>query len=116
MYTIKLNNMAFHAHIGVLPEEQVVGQSLQIDLITQIEADPKHDDLSTTVSYGDFYQKVQTIVTNHHVKLIETLAQMIITQIKALDPRIGKTTVRIRKLGLPIDGVLDSVEIEMGDE
>lgn len=113
MYTIKLNNMQFHAHIGVLPEEKVVGQALQIDLVTEIDAEPKDDQLSTTVSYGDFYQHVQQIVTNSRVNLIETLAQSIISTIKSLDNRIGKTTVKIRKVGLPIDGIMDNVEIEM---
>ncbi|GHP12810.1 7,8-dihydroneopterin aldolase [Lentilactobacillus fungorum] len=113
MYTIKLNNMQFHSHIGVLPAEKVVGQALQIDLITVINADPQNDQLESTVSYGDFYQQVAQIVSSKQVDLLETLAQTILERIKSLDPRIGKTTVRIRKLALPIDGVIDNVEIEM---
>ena len=35
MYKIKLNNIKFRAHIGVLPEEKVLGQNLEIDLIVE---------------------------------------------------------------------------------
>lgn len=113
MYHIRMNNMQFHSHIGVLPEEKVVGQDIQIDLDVEANTQPHDDLLTTTVSYADFYEIVDHIVSNKKVDLIETLAQNIMTQIKKADARVGTVKVTIRKLGLPIDGVLDNVEIEM---
>lgn len=54
MYVIRLNNMRFHSHIGVLQEEKVVGQNIAIDLETTIDAVPHDDQLDSTVSYADF--------------------------------------------------------------
>lgn len=113
MYTIRVQNMQFHGHIGVLPEEKKVGQTLQVDLEAVINAVPVDDQLASTVSYGDFYPIVEKIIDESHVNLVETLAQKILTAIKQLDNRIQTVTVRIRKLNLPVDGVFNNVEIEM---
>lgn len=113
MYHIKMNNMQFHSHIGVLPEEKAVGQDIQIDVDVEAQTHPHDDQLSSTVSYADFYDIINHIVSNSKVDLIETLAQTIMMQIKHSDTRIGIVKVTIRKLGLPVDGVLDNVEIEM---
>ncbi len=39
MYKIKLNNMKFRAHIGVLSEEKILGQNLEIDVIVETNFD-----------------------------------------------------------------------------
>ncbi|AQW22050.1 dihydroneopterin aldolase [Lentilactobacillus curieae] len=113
MYKITVNNMQFHSHIGVLPEERVVGQPLQIDLIAEINAKPENDDLNSTVSYADFYPTIKRIIDKSNDKLLETLADKIISKIKQIDNRITRLTVRIRKINLPVDGVFDNVEIEV---
>ncbi|EHL95871.1 dihydroneopterin aldolase [Lentilactobacillus parafarraginis] len=113
MYTIRIKNMAFHSHIGVLPEEKKVGQTVQIDLDVVVNAVPKEDALSSTVSYGNFYPVIKEIIDQSRADLIETLAQQVILAIKNIDDRIQTVTVRVRKLNLPVDGVFDHVEIEM---
>ena len=113
LYYISLHNMRFHSHIGVLPEEKVVGQNIQIDLKVKVDADPTDDDLKSTVSYADFYPTIAKVIDNNQVDLVETLAQTVIAAIKNIDSRIMTVNVRIRKQGTPIDGVLDDVEIEM---
>ncbi|MFT8386180.1 MAG: dihydroneopterin aldolase [Lentilactobacillus hilgardii] len=113
MYIIRMQNMQFHSHIGVMAEEKEVGQNLQIDLETAVNATPIDDHLDSTVSYGTFYPVVEKIISENRVNLIETLAQKIIVAIKNLDSRIETVTIRIRKLNLPVDGVFNNVEIEM---
>ncbi|PAK87513.1 dihydroneopterin aldolase [Lentilactobacillus parakefiri] len=113
MYKITMHNMRFHSHIGVLPEEKVVGQNIQIDLKVAVNAVPADDDLKSTVSYADFYPTVANVIQNNRVNLIETLAQIIIDAIKNIDRRIAAVNIHIRKQGTPINGVLDDVEIEM---
>ncbi|GAA2979837.1 dihydroneopterin aldolase [Lentilactobacillus parakefiri] len=113
MYQITMHNMRFHSHIGVLPEEKVVGQNIQIDLKVAVNAVPADDDLKSTVSYADFYPTVANVIQNNRVNLIETLAQIIIDAIKNIDRRIAAVNIHIRKQGTPINGVLDDVEIEM---
>ncbi|MDR1568287.1 MAG: dihydroneopterin aldolase [Streptococcaceae bacterium] len=114
MYRIKINNMKFHSYIGVYPEEKKLGQNIEIDLVVKINDFVKADHLKYTISYSDFYQIVSEIVASSRVDLVETLAQEIISSIKELDRnKITQVSVRIRKLAVPIDGIFDSVEIEM---
>lgn len=106
--------MKFKSHIGVLPEEKILGQNLEIDLVVETNFDfSGKDELEETLSYVDFYEKISKIVEDSQVDLVETLAFDIIKKIKEEQDRIESVEVHIRKLAVPIDGIFDSVEIEM---
>ena len=114
MYKIKLNNMKFKGHIGVLPEEKILGQNLEIDLIIETNFDfSGRDELDQTLSYVDFYETTKLLITESRVDLIETLAFDIIQAIKSQSDRIAMVEIYLRKLTVPIDGIFDSAEIEM---
>ncbi|GBG97064.1 dihydroneopterin aldolase [Lactococcus termiticola] len=114
MYKIKINKMQFFGHIGVLPEEKVLGQKLEVDLIVETNFNfSGKDQLDETLSYVAFYEELEKLVAQSRVDLIETLAYQMIDRIKALDNRIGAVEVHLRKLAVPIDGIFDHVEIEM---
>ncbi|EHR38366.1 dihydroneopterin aldolase [Facklamia languida CCUG 37842] len=111
---IKLNNMQFYSHIGVFPEEKKLGQRLAIDLEVTLSQSISRDDLDETVSYATFYQVVADYIQTCRADLIETVALDLLDQIKAVSPqKIDKVKVNVRKLYLPIQGILDSAEIEV---
>ncbi|RZI48177.1 dihydroneopterin aldolase [Lactococcus kimchii] len=114
MYKIKLNNMKFKAHIGVLPEEKVVGQNIEVDLIVETNFDFSGlDQLEETLSYVDFYEATAQIIATSRADLIENLAFEIIRAVKASSERIAAVEIHLRKLAVPIEGIFDSAEIEM---
>ena len=114
MYKIKLNNIKFRAHIGVLPEEKVLGQNLEIDLIVETNFDfSGKDELDETLSYVDFYEATKAVVESSKADLIEHVAFEIIQVVKATSERISTVEVHLRKLAVPIEGIFDSAEIEM---
>lgn len=114
MYKIKINNMKFHAHIGVLPEEKVVGQNLEIDVIVETNFDfSGRDELNQTLSYVPFYEITAQVIKKSRADLLEKVAFDVIEKIKAQDTRIASVEVHVRKLGVPVDGIFDSTEIEM---
>lgn len=115
MYKIKINKMKFKAHIGVLPEEKVLGQNLEIDLIVETNFDfSGKDELDQTLSYVDFYEEISQIINQSSDDLIETLCYKIIEAVKATNPdKIAVVEVHLRKLDVPIDGIFENVEIEM---
>lgn len=117
MYRILMKNMKFHSHIGVFPEEKKLGQAIEMDLTVDVEASPTSDQLEETVSYADFYPIIEEEVKTSRVDLIESLAQSILAQIRAWDQKgqLSRVNLKIRKIGLPLDGVLDYVQVEMGD-
>ena len=115
MYVIKLNNLQFHSHLGNYSQEKDIGQNLQIDLFLTLKVDPAkiNDQLKNTVSYGKIYKLTAQIVKTNRVNLVETLASNLGRQIKKSDSRILRVRINIRKLALPIEGILDNAEIEM---
>lgn len=116
MYKIKINNMKFHSYIGVYEEEKKIGQNIEIDLIISLSKEIiKNDDINSTLSYGDCYRKIKKIVKESNVDLLETLALDIIKEIKKLNENIEDVQVNIRKLAVPINGIFDSVEIQIKD-
>jgi len=116
VYKIKINNMKFHSYIGVYQEEKKIGQNIEIDLIISLSKKIiKDDDITSTLSYGDCYRKIEEIVKASNVDLLETLALEIIEEIKKLNDKIESVQVNIRKLAVPINGIFDSVEIQIKD-
>ena len=116
LYKIKINNMKFHSYIGVYEEEKKIGQNIEIDLIISLSKEIiKNDDINSTLSYGDCYRKIEKIVKESRVDLLETLALDIIKEIKKLNGKIENIQVNIRKLAVPINGIFDSVEIQIKD-
>ncbi|RLK63334.1 dihydroneopterin aldolase [Atopobacter sp. AH10] len=118
MYRILMKNMKFHSHIGVFEEEKKLGQAIELDLLVEVKKTPKCDSIEDTVSYADFYDIIKEEVENSRADLIETLAQSIVEAIKAWDTKgqLSKVNVKLRKIALPIDGILDYVQVEMGDD
>ena len=114
LYKIKINNMKFHSYIGVYEEEKKIGQNIEIDLIISLSKEIiKNDDINSTLSYGDCYRKIEKIVKASRVDLLETLALDII---KEMNKKIEYVQVNIRKLAVPINGIFDSVEIQIKDQ
>ena len=113
MYKIKINNMKFFSHIGVLPEEKILGQNLEIDLIVTTNFSYSGlDELDETLSYVAFYESIAEIIEVSRADLIEKLAFDIIQAIKE-NNKVETVEVHVRKLAVPIAGIFDNVEIEM---
>lgn len=113
MYKIKINNMKFFSHIGVLPEEKILGQNVEIDLIVTTNFSYSGvDELDETLSYVAFYESIAEIIEVSRADLIEKLAFDIIQAIKQ-NNKVETVEVHIRKLAVPIAGIFDNVEIEM---
>lgn len=112
---ICLNNMVFHTYNGVFDAERQLGQKLEIDcrMTYPIEEQVQDDDLNETVSYADVYETIRQFVSQHHYKLIESLANHLGKQILLDYPQLQAVHLNIRKYNLPIEGVLNNAEIEV---
>lgn len=111
--TIRLKNLKFFAHHGVLPEETRLGQRFEIDLEYQLQSLPSSmdDQIGNTVSYAEVYDTIERIATTQTFKLLESLADALLEAIKS-QFRVSSIIVRIRKPSVPISGILDTVEVE----
>lgn len=112
---IVLANMEFQVRVGAGDEERNEPQLIQMDVEISTDLQPagQSDDLATTVDYGEVYRHCRELVESRTFNLLEAIAEAIATDLLAGFTRTKSVTVRVRKPGVPIDGILDFAGIEI---
>jgi len=106
--------MTFYAHHGFYEAERELGQKFEVDIEVQCDLSnaAQTDDLKKTVDYQSIYRIAKDIFENYKFKLIETVANNLANGILEL-PGILTVLIRVRKPHVPLNGLLDYVEIEV---
>ena len=114
MGIIRLNNMNFYGYHGVYDFEKEQGTNFEIDLelFTPLTKSSKSDNIEDTINYEDVYEQVKKAFGSKSYYLLEKLADSISRSIFE-EHKIDKLIIRVRKINAPLDGKLDSVEIEL---
>lgn len=101
---IKVTGIRVYGYIGALPEENVLGQWFEVDLILWMDLSVagQSDNLADTHNYADIIQQTQRIIQAEKFKLIERLADAIATQSLQNDNRLEKVQVTVTKLTAPV--------------
>ncbi len=119
MGKIRINNLKFFTKNGVLKEERVLGQQLEVDveLTMDITKAGKTDDVADTVSYAEVNDQIALRLQRDSFDLIEAVASAILDDIEAVHGgKLQKAMIRIRKYSVPMPGIFDNIEIEMERE
>lgn len=119
MGKIRINNLKFFTKNGVLKEERVLGQQLEVDveLTMDITKAGKTDDVADTVSYAEVNEQIALRLQRDSFDLIEAVASAILDDIEAVHgEKLQKAMIRIRKYSVPMPGIFDNIEIEMERE
>jgi|TARA_B100000700_G_scaffold262748_1_gene299485 dihydroneopterin aldolase len=113
-YTIRLQNIVVYGFHGVHQEEKTLGQRFEIDLEYMLKDPPEPwiDEENTTISYVNAHKIVSRVSSEQSFNLIETLGNRIIEEMRNRYP-LEMILVRIRKPSVPIQGILDHVEVEI---
>ncbi len=111
---IRLKNIIFYAHHGYYKAERELGQKFEIDIEVScnLRESSLDDDLSKTIDYSHIYRLAKDTFEMHKFKLIETVAEKMATRILD-EPKIHEVLIRVRKPHVPMNGLLDYVEIEI---
>lgn len=112
---IRLHNAVFYAYHGVLTDEQNLGGKFEVDvdLHCELARGAKSDNLQDTVNYERVYDCIRTLVLDKNHFLLESLASSIGKGILKNFSKVNSVTVRVRKPGAPVRGVIDYVEVEL---
>lgn len=108
-----VKDLEIKALLGIYPKEKTTPQRIivNIDLSVKEGDDPASDDIKNVVSYEIVVKKVETIVAQGHVNLVETLAELIaIACLK--DKRVMAARVRIEKPDVIKNARSVGIEIE----
>ncbi|UCH10720.1 MAG: dihydroneopterin aldolase [Fidelibacterota bacterium] len=114
MDTIRLNNIVLYARHGVAPEERELGQRffLDVEIHADLSAAAQTDKLSQAINYEAVYHTVATTFTGSTCQLLEGIAWRVMQALFQEYP-VERVTIRVRKPSVRIEGVLDSVEVEL---
>ncbi|MAR75441.1 MAG: dihydroneopterin aldolase [Candidatus Marinimicrobia bacterium] len=117
MGIIRLKNMTFYGYHGVYDFEKEKGTDFEIDLelFTPLLKSSKSDNIEDTINYEDIYELVKKVFGSKSYFLLEKLADSISMSIFK-EHKIDKLIIRVRKINAPLNGKLDSVEIELKRE
>src|SRR5439155_21724335 len=108
-----VRDLEIEALLGIYPEEKTKPQRIvvNIDLSVQEGDHPTSDDIKNVVSYEIVVKKVERIIAEGHVNLIETLAELIaIACLK--DARVMAARVSIEKPDVIKNAKSVGIEIE----
>jgi 7,8-dihydroneopterin aldolase/epimerase/oxygenase len=112
---IRIHNAVFYAYHGVLTDEQNLGGKfdVDVDLHCDLARGAKSDHLQDTVNYERVYDCIRSLVLDKKHLLLESLASSIGRGILKNFSKVNSVTVRVRKPGAPVRGVIDHVEVEL---
>ncbi len=113
MFTISLEEIRFHAAIGLYAEEKALGNDFLIDVHIQLnEESDQLEKLSETVDYTKVYELLNKEMQQEH-QLMETVAQNCIRAMKKTWPRITGAEIVIRKLHPPLSGEIGCSKVTL---
>ncbi|MDB9312910.1 dihydroneopterin aldolase [Spirulina sp. CS-785/01] len=112
---IHVTGIRGYGYSGDLPEEQVLGQWFEVDLILFLDLTKagECDSLAATFDYRSAITITQTIIEQQKYSLIERLATVILEQILASDSRLEQVQIRLSKLAAPIPNFSGKITVEL---
>lgn len=114
MGLLTIKNLVFYGYHGVQEFEKELGGRFEVDVKIQypFSRAAGDDSLHRAVDYQQVYEVVKAMVTGKKYHLIETLADHLADEL-AEQFDVDEVTVILRKRKVPIDAVLDFVEVEV---
>jgi dihydroneopterin aldolase len=102
MTRLVIQGLELRGRHGVSAEERARAQPFAIDLELELEGEfGSTDELEATVDYTKVIERVKEI-NERSFKLIEAFASAVAEAILAGFPKVGRVTVRVRKLHPPL--------------
>jgi len=104
MDKLTIHDITFIGYHGALPEENVLGQPFITSLTFELDLRPAgiSDDLGATIDYRTAIAVVEQVITGEPVKLIETIAERIVSRLLEELPLAIAVTVRLTKPRPPV--------------
>ena len=112
MGIIRVTDIKLFAYHGCLPEEEKIGGNYSIDVVlhTDFSEAAANDTLDDTIDYCHVYNIVEEEMAVRS-KLIEHVAQRILTRCKAEFSMLDKAEVTVIKINPPINGNVTNVSV-----
>jgi len=112
MDKIQLEGVKLYAYHGCMEEESRIGSEYEVELMiwTDLKKSARTDHLKDTVDYV-LLNRVVAEEMAIRAKLLEVVAQRIITRVFKDEPRVKKAQVKVTKMSPPINGDVERVSV-----
>lgn len=107
---VTLRGMRFHTHIGVLPHEAEIAQSIEVDV--SVWASGKTGGAAGVVDYRELYDIAAHVLGGGHIKYLEDVGERICERALKL-AGVSRVRVLVRKPHVALGGPLDFAEVEV---
>ena len=111
-YIVTLQAMRFHTHIGVLPHEAEIAQSIEVDLSVWVSRSEIAHGREGVVDYRELYDLVAAIVANGHIRYLEDLAERVSDEALEMSG-VSRAMVKVRKPHVALPGPLQHAEVSL---
>ncbi len=114
MDSIEVTGIRAYGYTGYLPEEQVLGQWFEVDLILWLDLTSAgaSDEIEATLDYRQAIDLVKEQITTAKFALIEKLTATIAEKILQLD-KVQKVQIKLSKIAAPIPNFGGKITISM---
>ena len=112
LHVVTLKAMAFHTHIGVLPHEAEIAQSIEVDLSVWIARPPGAHGAEGIVDYRELYDLVAGVVADGHIHYLENLVERV-SESALKVPQVRRVRVAVRKPHVALRGPLAFAEVSL---
>jgi len=111
---IFVEGIKFHGFHGLTRMERQVGVRLSVDVYLELDLHPagRTDDVKQALDYRKVHARVVEIGRAKSHRLLESYAMVLLDALFDEFP-VDKLTVRVRKETPVLDGIVDSVGVEM---
>jgi dihydroneopterin aldolase len=113
--SIFVSGLLIHAHHGVMPHEENVGQRFVIDLELAIDLAPagRSDKLADTASYSAIVDTATRAFTRESFQLVEAAAGAVAAALLAGFPKVSSVRVTVHKPHAPIAAIFSDVGVSI---
>jgi dihydroneopterin aldolase len=111
---ISITGLRVPARIGVTDEERADPQTLVVNLDVETDLAPagRSDDLADTIDYDALVGDIAAIVRNTEVKLMETMADLLVRRVSEVKGAKG-VTVEVFKERVPVQDDVRQVSVRI---
>lgn len=112
---IFIEGIKFHGYHGLTRMEREVGVRLSVDirLDLDLEASGRSDKVRDTVDYRLVHQKVIEVGRRSSHHLLESYGVALLDELFEEFPKVARIAIKVRKETPVLDGVVDSVGVEL---
>ena len=115
MLTIQLHHLQFHSFHGMFKEENILGNTFEVNLDVSFAAAEKILTLHQSVDYVSIYAIVKEVM-DVPTQLLETVVQEIAERLYSFDKKIKFVVISIKKLNPPMSNFQGTVAVSYTKE